>query len=43
VLFHDGEANLNEDIKKKLQFLNKPEMEFKYNNLNVRDKQGDGL
>ncbi|XP_071575869.1 rac GTPase-activating protein 1-like isoform X2 [Temnothorax nylanderi] len=41
VLFHDEEANLNEDIKEKLQFLNKPEIEFKYNNLKVQDKRGD--
>ncbi|XP_077282760.1 rac GTPase-activating protein 1-like isoform X3 [Temnothorax americanus] len=41
VLFHDEEANLNENTKEKLQFLNKPEIEFKYNNLNVQDKRGD--
>ncbi|XP_024887971.1 uncharacterized protein LOC112464905 isoform X4 [Temnothorax curvispinosus] len=41
VLFHDEEANLNEDIKEKLQFLNKPEIDVKYNNLNVQDKRGD--
>ncbi|XP_018405204.1 PREDICTED: rac GTPase-activating protein 1-like [Cyphomyrmex costatus] len=38
VLFHDREVNLNEDIKKKLQFLNEPEIEFKCNNLTVQDK-----
>lgn len=37
VLFHGGgEANLNQDIKEKLQFLKKPVMEFKYNNVNVQ-------
>lgn len=41
VLFHNGEANLNEDIKEKLQFLNKSEIEFKCNNLNVQDKWCD--
>lgn len=41
VLFHDREINLNEDIKKKLEFLNKPEIEFKNNNLTVQDKWSD--
>jgi len=40
VLFHDGDVNLNDNIKKKLQFLNKPEIEFKYNP-NIQTKRGD--
>ncbi|XP_018366435.1 PREDICTED: uncharacterized protein LOC108763378 isoform X4 [Trachymyrmex cornetzi] len=41
VLFHDREVNLNEDIRKKLEFLNKSEIEFKSNNLTVQDKWND--
>lgn len=35
VLFRDEETNMNEDMKEKLQFLNKPKIKFKYD-LNVR-------
>ncbi|CAL1687722.1 unnamed protein product [Lasius platythorax] len=43
VLFHDGQVNLDEEIKKKLQFLTKPIFEFKMcNNLHVQNKQSDG-
>ncbi|GAB1864763.1 ADP-ribosylation factor 1 [Camponotus japonicus] len=43
VLFHDGEASLDEEIRKKLQFLIKPTFEFKMcNNLHVQEKQSDG-
>lgn len=41
VLFHDEEANLKEDIKKKLQFLDKLESRSKYNDLKVQDKRSD--
>lgn len=43
VLFHDGQVNLDEEIKKKLQFLTKPMFEFKMcNNLYGQDKQFNG-
>ncbi|XP_070161918.1 rac GTPase-activating protein 1-like [Polyergus mexicanus] len=43
ILFHDGEANLDEEVKEKLQFLTKPMFEFKMcNNLHIQDKQSDG-
>ncbi|XP_011633329.1 rac GTPase-activating protein 1-like [Pogonomyrmex barbatus] len=44
ILFYDREINLDEGIKEKLQFLNKPEIKFNnqiYNNLNVQDRQSD--
>ncbi|XP_011065660.1 PREDICTED: rac GTPase-activating protein 1-like isoform X4 [Acromyrmex echinatior] len=41
VLFHDREVNSNEDIRKKLEFLNKPEVEYTSNNLTIQDKWSD--
>ncbi|KYM76408.1 ADP-ribosylation factor 1 [Atta colombica] len=41
ILFHDKEVNLNEDIRKKLEFLNKSEIEYTSNNLTVQDKWSD--
>ncbi|KYN31118.1 Rac GTPase-activating protein 1 [Trachymyrmex septentrionalis] len=41
ILFHDIEVTLNEDVRKKLEFLNKPEVEYKSNNSTVQDKWSD--
>ncbi|XP_011867782.1 PREDICTED: rac GTPase-activating protein 1-like [Vollenhovia emeryi] len=41
ILFDDGGANLSKDMKEKLQFLNTPEIDLKYNNVNVQDERGD--
>ncbi|XP_032689751.1 rac GTPase-activating protein 1-like isoform X2 [Odontomachus brunneus] len=41
-LFHDEEVSLDEGIKKKLQFLNKPIFTWNKHNVYIRDGQNDG-